>query len=162
MVRIRLRCILNAGDKPELHPVLLRDVGTEVFLAYLQHLDGLLHEIKLVDAGTATGMARVGPELAKLIAAIVDVHADAFSTAREQAAAAQDRGDPTFDLSLALPAEAGTAATDLIAHLDHADELADQGLLLALAASPAVRELRHRLRDQVVSQLPTGTADSDR
>ncbi len=49
-------------------------------------------------------------DLADLIEAIVASHADAFDSAREQAAAAQRRGHPTFDLAVALPATAGGAA----------------------------------------------------
>jgi len=103
----------------------------------------------------------VGPDLADLIEALVASHADAFGTAREQAAAAQRRGHPTFDLAVALPATAGGAAAGLMALLDRADELADRGLLLTLPAPPAIRELRHRLRDQIVAQLQPPATDHD-
>ena len=157
-----MRRAVTADEQPQLHEVVLPDVATELFLAYLEHLDGLLHEIKLLGAGTTAGMTRVGPDLADLIEAIVASHADAFGTAREQAGAAQRRGHPTFDLAVALPATAGGAAVELMALLDHADELADRGLLLTLPAPPAIRELRHRLRDQVVAQLQPPATDHDR
>lgn len=142
---------MTADEGLRLHEVVLPDVATELFLAYLEHLDGLLHEVKLLDAGTTAGVTCVGPDLADLIEAIVASHADAFGTAREQAAAAQHHHHPAFDLTVALPATAGGAAAGLIALLDRADELADQGRLLTLAAPPAIRELRHQLRDQIVS-----------
>lgn len=152
---------MTADEEPQLHEILLPDLPTELFLAHLEHLDGLLHEVKVIGAGTTAGVTRVGPDLADLIEAIVASHADAVGAAREQAAAAQRRSHPTFDLAVALPAAAGGAAAELMALLDRADELADRGLLLTLPSSPAIRELRHRLRDQIVAQLQPPATDHD-
>lgn len=144
---------MSIEHQEQLCEVVVVGVETGLFQAYLEHLDGLIHEIKLVDAGTTVGMASAGPELAELIEAIVAGHVGAFATAREQVAAAQDLDKPTFDLAVVLPRAAGGAATELMALLDRADELAAQGLLLTIPAPGPVRELRHRLRDQVVAQL---------
>lgn len=144
---------MTDDEQLPLHEVVMPGVATELFLAYLEHLNELIHEIKLVDAGTTAGATRVGDDLAELIEAIVAAHADAFGAARQQAAAAQRRHHSTFDLTLSLPAAAGGSAISLIALLDRADDLAERGLLLTLPASPAIRDLRHRLRDQIVAQL---------
>lgn len=61
MVRAGLRRALTADEEPQLHEVVLPDVATELFL---EHLDGLLHELKLLGAGTTAGVTCVRPDLA--------------------------------------------------------------------------------------------------
>ena len=67
---------------------------------------------------------------------------------------AAERGEPTIDLTLAIPRDAGQAAVDLEAMLDEVDAYCSAGdYLLTLRTPPAVLTYRRWYLRQIIDQI---------
>jgi PAS domain S-box-containing protein len=139
----------EAGERPALAPsagdgdhvaVQLTGLPVVLYHAMRQHNDALLREHALMafDSGArevnaaAVHGAIVGPVDAQLEGSVGEVDREAV---------------------VAVAADAGPGVSALRAVLDETDELAARGALLAPAALPDVRAVRHWFLDEVVRQL---------
>ena len=136
----------------------LLNVPTEVLVRNLNHLDDLVHELHILQAGVDTGQAEPGPRLGALISQILEAYSPARDTVREQAEAACEKGLPVIDIEFDLPVEAADAAPRMVDLLDQADGMCRELALLTMAAPPEVVGLRRWISDQVVAQVARGEA----
>lgn len=145
------------ADRAEgLRLVRLLNLPAGQFVDVNLHLDQLLYELQIVQAGEAAGTGNVPPELRRVTREILDRYADARATAREQASRALEQGTDRVDLELLLPAAAAEASEDLLALLEQADELCRAGHLLTVPASPEAAELQRWISAELVAQLRLG------
>jgi hypothetical protein len=147
---------VSSDHADELHVVRLQNLPAELFVEVNVHLDQLLYELQIVQAGEAAGTAKVAPELRRVTQEILDRYADARAAARAQAGQAIERGTDRVDIELLLPAAAAGASEDLLALLEQADELSRAGHLLVVPASPQAAELRRWISAELVAQLRLG------
>jgi hypothetical protein len=140
----------------------VRIVGlpTEAFVRAQLHVDELLHELELLQAGADAGVASPPAGLRALMDEILADYAESRRTAWEQTELAREAGRDRFDLELTLPPEAAAATRRLVELLEQADDLCRARQLLTLAAPPEVADLRRWLAGEVASQLQRGAAPS--
>ena len=138
--------------------VRLLRVPTELQVRNMRHLEDLVHELQILQAGADSGQAEVGAGLAALMGGILEAYSPARDAARQQAETARTEGRPVVDIEVELPAEAAAAAPHLVGLLDEADRMCQQLELLTMAAPPDVKELRRWISDQIVAQVARGEA----
>ena len=127
-----------------------------MIVASQNHIDDLLHELRVVRSGQQSGSAPVPEELADLIDSIIDSYAGQRQASHDQAEKALAQGRDTVDIELDLPPEAAEAAPALLGLLDQADELCRQQKLLTLAPPPEVVAFRRWANDELIRQLQGG------
>ena len=148
----------GGGAAGYLRRVRLLGVPTELMMGNLRHLDDLVHELHIVQAGVQSGQAELGPRLAALMGEILEAYSPARDAVRDQAEAAQGQGRPVVDIEVDLPPEAATAVPRLVDLLEQADAMCREQQLLTMAAPPEVAEMRRWTADQVVAQVARGEA----
>lgn len=144
-------------DAPTVQPrVRLLNVPTELVIRNRRHLDDLLHELQIMQAGVESGEAQPGPRLAALMVEILDAYSPARDLVREQAERAWAEGRQTIDIDLEVPPPMAGAAVRLVELLEQADRMCHELQLLTMAAPPEVAALRRWVGAQIVAQLDRG------
>ena len=136
--------------------VRLLDVPTELVIRNRRHLDDLLHELRIMQAGVESGEAQPGPRLAALMAEILDAYSPTRDLVREQAERARAAGRQTIDIDLEVPPAMADAALRLVELLEQADRMCQDLQLLTMAAPPEVAALRRWVGAQIVAQVDRG------
>ena len=140
----------------------LGDVPTDLLLSAKFHVDNIVREFALAEAGAEAGItAEIPAHLASLVSAVVDRFADARLAIKRQALEAAARGDRSTRLALDLPLSAADAAEDYIQALDKVDSYSRARRLLTLETPPQHRLFRHWYIEQIVTQLRAAAAGED-
>jgi PAS domain S-box-containing protein len=130
-------------DGPPRYTVTLGDVPTDLLLSAKAHVDSVVRELALSEAGAASGMsAALPPHLARLVHDVTREWSEARQAIKRQAVAAAERGEQRTTLVLTLPAEAAEAGERYLAALEQADTYGRASRLLTLAAPPQHRAFR--------------------
>lgn len=136
---------------PEVVNVRLLGVPLALFKEASEHADALRREFALiVEADPGQGVPSSVMDFARQVGAHFQSAGPAIlARANEADGAGQDR----FDVEMAVPPTAWAVLQHLAVILDEADRYCEQGGLLTLASSPAVRRLRWWYSEQVRCQL---------
>ncbi len=145
------------ADRGAQHPEILhlKGVPVRLFLESQDHQNDLVREFQLIQIGERDlGLPHPPAELARLVSDIVSRYSDVRNATRGQAVDALKRGDDT--MTLAVPVRPGMAAAlrEWLRLLESADRVCEEGRVLSLASSPAVRELRRWYVREITSRLP--------
>ena len=155
--RPHLDLSLPASSATALPPgwALVRLEGCPVRLSLRQdeHLDELIRELQLIDAGPDTPRSR---EIADQLRGLLVGPAHARNTGRRIAERAADAGLSHIDIDMAMPSEFAAAVRALHAAVQAADRLCEQRELLTLTSSADLRNLRAWMTDQVTTQIEQG------
>ncbi len=142
------------GDGSARVKVTLGDVPTELLLAAKAHVDNVLREFTLAEAGAVSGStARVTPDLARLIRTVTTRFAEARRSIKQQALQAVASGQERTRLVLSLPVTSADAGRDYLAALDEVDAYARAARLLTLESAPEHRAFRRWYVTALVDQL---------
>lgn len=136
--------------------VRLLKVPTDLLLCNRRHLDDLLHELQIMQAGVASGEVQPGPRLAAVMSGILDAYSPARDVAWEQAERARAVGRETVDIDVEVPVTVAVDAARMVELLDQADRMCHDLELLTLAAPPEVAELRRWISAQIAAQVDRG------
>jgi serine phosphatase RsbU (regulator of sigma subunit)/anti-sigma regulatory factor (Ser/Thr protein kinase) len=132
----------------------LGSVPTDLLLAAKAHIDNLVREFTLAEAGISSAYGtRVPTHLTELVQTVVYGFAAARSAIKRQALEAADRGEVETRLTLTLPLSAADAGEQYLAALDEADRYARAARLLTLETPPVHRIFRHWYVESLVDQL---------
>jgi serine phosphatase RsbU (regulator of sigma subunit) len=131
------------------HTVRLGAVPTHLLLQAKAHIENVVRELQLAGANRS-GLA---PAAVALIETVTQDFAEARTAIKRQALAAAERGDPTTDLVLHLPASAAAAGERYLAALDEVDRYAEAARLLTLESPPDHRVFRRWYVQALVDQL---------
>ena len=145
-----------AGELPA-DWVLVRLVQCPVDLSLEQdrHLDELVRELQLL---ATDGADPASAAIAEQIRGLLISPAHARLAGRRAAERARAEGRAAVDVEMAMPRAFSTMVVQLQEAVSRADELCDQGQLLALTSSPALRELRAWMTHEIVAQATQGAA----
>ena len=132
------------------YSVVLGDVPTDLLIEAKAHMDNLVRELSLAEAGDT---ARSTEQFAALIQTVVHSFGDARDAIKRQAIAASRRGQRETSLTLLLPLSAADAGEAYLAALDEADTYSRAGRLLTVEAPPDHKLFRRWYVEAVVSQL---------
>ncbi len=135
--------------------VRLLNVPAELQVRNMRHLDDLLHELHIVQAGVDSGVTDLEPGLAACVSEIVEAHASARASVWQQAQTARADDRDVVDIDIDLPADAAGAAVRLF-ELLAADRMCEALELLTMAAPADVIELRRWICSQIVAQVDRG------
>ena len=136
--------------------VRLLNVPTDLQVRSMRHLDDLLHELHIMQAGVESGQIEPGPHLAELMSQILEAYSPAREAVWRQTETARAEGRERIDIEVELPVEAASAAPRLVDLLDEADHMCRTLELLTLAAPPEVAQLRRWVGEQIVAQVTRG------
>lgn len=139
-----------------LHPVVLRGIPTEAYVALHLHTEDLLREFEIIDLGHHSGTARVPREVHEVTRRLLEAYRAERQAAWEQAEAARQAGVDRLDIALEVPVSAADAAEELAGLFAEADALARNGALLTVPVAPDLARLRRWMTEEVVRQLRTG------
>jgi anti-sigma regulatory factor (Ser/Thr protein kinase) len=134
------------------HVVRLADCPVEMGLRQDRHLDELIRELQLADAGEDTP----SKELAEVIAGLLHGQAHARHMGRRAALEAAAAGLEHTDIDMTMPAEAAEHVVQLHRAVGEADALCAQRELLTLASPPDVVSLREWMTHEIVHQIRYG------
>ncbi|HET7530982.1 MAG TPA: SpoIIE family protein phosphatase [Mycobacteriales bacterium] len=137
----------------QLYEVELGDAPTDLLIEAKAHIDNVVREFSLADAGGAIAREDVPEHLARLITTVVHGFREARDAIKRQALAAARRGDVRTRLVLRLPLSAADAGEAYLTALDEADEYSRAARLLTLETPPDHRLFRHWYVEAVVQQL---------
>ena len=145
----------QADPAQEMRTVRLENLPVAALVAVRRHADNLLHELRLIASGLATGTldAEVPRRLARLIAELNDRLASPRLISRLVVDDAAARGEETVTLALRLPGDAAFVIEQYGALLDEADEYCRRGQLLTLCLPAELVEFRRKLLDDIGRQL---------
>ena len=144
----------HVDEGPPRVKVTLGDVPTELLLAAKGHVDNVLREFALAEAGAQSGStAQVTPDLARLIRTVSTRFADARRAIKAQALKAVAAGRERTSLVLTLPVTAADAGREYLAALDEVDAYARAARLLTLESAPEHRAFRRWYVTALVDQL---------
>jgi hypothetical protein len=147
----------DAGPANDLPPdwalVRLADCPVELGLLQDRHLDELIRELQLMaaDHGNPQSQA-VADQLRDLLA----TPAPARVTGRRAAEEARAKGHAHVDVEMAMPRAFSALIPQLRDAVRRADQLCEDGHLLALASPPEVRTLRSWMAHQIITQAAHG------
>lgn len=119
-----------------------------------EHLDELIRELQLIDAGPDTTTSR---EIAAQLRGLLVGPAHARNTGRRIAERAAAAGLDSIDIDMAMPTEFAESVRDLHVAVMAADRLCEERELLTLASSADLRLLRSWMTEQVTSQVEQGS-----
>lgn len=139
-------------------PVHLLGVPIDVYLRGQEHLESMLHELRVIATSDPDGFATIEEATAMPLRAAMDTFRGARETGRAEALAAASAGQTVIDFVWTLSPEAATAAEVWGAGVAELDRLAQEGTLLTPAADPEVAALRRWLATEIAGQLRTGTS----
>lgn len=117
-----------------------------------QHLDELVRELQLIDAGAR----HASGALAAVIERLLGRQAHARHTGRRLALEADAAGLETIDIVMPVPAQAATDVRALQQSVLAADALCEAAELLTLASTPDVMSLRAWMVHELVRQIEAG------
>jgi anti-sigma regulatory factor (Ser/Thr protein kinase) len=138
---------------PGWHVVRLAGCPVRLSLRQDSHLDELIRELQLVDAGPA----EPSRELASVISDLLQEQAQARHMGRLTAQEASAAGLEIVDIDMTVPAEAADAVQELNRVVLAADALCRQEQLLTLESSPELVELREWMAQEIAGQIRDGT-----
>lgn len=144
------------SDATAVRRVRLLELPTDLVMRNRRHLDDLVHELQIMQAGVDSGAVQAGPRLAALMSEILDAYSPARDTAWEQAERARASGRETLDIDVEIPPAAAGAAARLVELLEEADRMCRDLQLLTMAAPPDVAALRRWAGAQIVAQVERG------
>jgi anti-sigma regulatory factor (Ser/Thr protein kinase) len=113
-----------------------------------QHIDEVIHELKLIDSRPSSPSA----ELAALITGLLSAPY-ARRTAVQRAVDAAEAGATHVDVGLPMPREAAPAVRGLLVAMRQADELCRSHEMLTVPATPDMDLLREWFTHNMVTQL---------
>jgi hypothetical protein len=119
-----------------------------------EHLDELIRELQLVEAGDA----QPSRELAGAIAGLLNEHAHARHMGRLTALQAAAEGRDVVDVDMTVPEAAADAVQELDRAVRAADDLCRSQQLLTLASPREVVLLREWMASQIARQIRHGEA----
>ena len=134
---------------PGWHRVVLSDCPVVLSLRQDDHLDELIRELQLIDAG---GQQHTR-ELSEVISSLLGRHAHARHLGRRIAQDALAAGKKTMTLILPVPVSASQDIQELDGAVRKADALCQQTRFLTLASTPEVRALRTWMVQEFVGQI---------
>lgn len=149
-----------------LRKIVLPDVDTAAVLEVIEHIDGVIRELSLVQIGIEAGATNAGMllDLARTVGQ--DVRPVLFRPKEEismQAGAAWEAGRPRVELVLEVDEGAGPVLLSVLAGFEAIDALDHQdGALLITPASPSVAACRRWLLTAMADQLASGPASEPR
>jgi anti-sigma regulatory factor (Ser/Thr protein kinase) len=135
------------------HVVRLARCPVQLSLRQDRHLDELIRELQLVDAGEAEPPR----ELARVISDLLQEQASARHMGRLTAQEAAAAGLERIDIDMTVPAEAAEAVQELNRAVRAADALCREQQLLTLASAPEVVLLREWMAQEIAAQIRGGT-----
>ena len=146
----------TAGGLPE-GWTLVRLARCPVWLSLRQdeHLDELIRELQLIDAGPATPRSR---ELAARLQGLLSAPAHARHTGRRVAQEAAAAGLEHIDIDMAMPHEFSAEVQKLDDAVKAADVLCEEMRLLTVASSPELRQLRAWMTAELTNQIEHGAS----
>jgi len=133
-------------------------IPVDLYLETEQHNDAVMRELALLaqSAGAPSDWRAGHRRLLELGGEVRAAFAGSVPQIRAQVDEAVRRGSATVDLCLAVPPSGWQAFLRLAEQLDEADRFCEDGDLVTLVASPAVRRFRHWYAGQVASQVAGG------
>lgn len=137
--------------------VVLDPVPAQVYVDYIEHLESLVHEFRIIAAGHRTGTVPVDTDVAQVVDTVLTAYSAAKDTSYLAARQAVERGEATVTLHIDVPAEAAEAAERLLDAIEQAEAMARADSLLTLPASPEVLEFARWGLPEVARQLRGGT-----
>lgn len=148
----------RSGKLPQgWHVVRLADCPVQLSLQQDRHLDELVRELQLVEAGDAVPSR----QLADVIAGLLQGQAHARHMSRRIALDAAAAGLEKVDIDMTLPRPAAQEVQQLDHAVRAADRLCAQRQLLTLASSAEVTALRQWMVHEIVHQIEYGAAPLD-
>lgn len=135
------------------HVVRLARCPVRLSLRQDRHLDELIRELQIVDAGDV----KPSRELARVISDLLQEQASARHMGRLTAQEAAAAGLETIDIDMTVPAEAAEAVQELNRAVRAADALCRDRELLTLASSQEVVLLREWMAQEIMTQIRAGT-----
>lgn len=143
------------GRERRLVQVRVLGVPLALYLETEQHNDALVRELGLIvePANQGDDRTEVPGRLFELAGEIRSVFRPVAADTRAQIERAVQLGHPTVDLVMTMPPVGWEMLLRLIEQLDEADRYCEQGELLTLSSTPAVRRLRRWYAQQVADQL---------
>jgi anti-sigma regulatory factor (Ser/Thr protein kinase) len=147
----------GAGRASDLPPdwalVRLADCPVELSLQQDRHLDELIRELQLMAANHGNPQSlEVADQLRDLLA----TPAPARVTGRRAAERARAEGRENVDVEMAMPRAFSALIPQLRDAVRRADELCEEGHLLALASPPEIRTLRSWMAHEIIAQAARG------
>ena len=136
--------------------VRLLNLPIELLFRNRRHLDDLLHELHIMQAGAVSGQVEPGPRLAALMSDLLDAYSPVRDVVWEQAERARAMGRRTVDVDLEVPVAVAGDAARMVELLERADRMCQDLELLTLAAPPDVADLRRWISAQIVGQVDRG------
>lgn len=133
--------------------VVLDRVPAHVYVEYIEHLDSLVNEFRIIAAGHRTGTVPVDTDIAEVVDTVLTAFAGAKDDSYLAARQALERGAGTVTLQLDIPLEAAEAAERLLDAIERAEAMAQADGLLTLPASPAVLRFARWGLPEVARQL---------
>jgi anti-sigma regulatory factor (Ser/Thr protein kinase) len=134
--------------------VRLLGLPVDVYRRSQQHHDELLREFSLIVYGEAESTGAIPARLLTLTEEIRTRYGSESAESRQAVDQAEARGEPTVDLTVPVPSEAGPAMLALTVLLDEADAFCRQGGgLLTMATPPDLRAFREWMVAEIVEQL---------
>jgi GAF domain-containing protein len=132
----------------------LGEISTGLLLAAKTHTENIVREFSLALVGAEAGAtARVPEELARLIATVTTEFAELRRELKEQALAAQARGEGRTHLRLRLTPHAMEHGRRYLDALDEADAYCRAGRLLSLETPPQHKIFRRWYVGELTRQL---------
>lgn len=138
---------------PDWALVRLADCPMELSLRQDRHLDELIRELQLMAADHGNPQSQeVADQLRDLLAA----PAGARATGRRTAERARAEGLDHVDVEMAMPRAFSALVPQLRDAVRRADQLCEDGHLLALASPPEIRTLRSWMTHEIIAQADRG------
>jgi hypothetical protein len=144
----------DGGDG--LHEVRLMNVPVRILVAGREHHDDVMREFAMLALSEGTDAEHTPKRLLELVDVLGRRYAAAAARPDAEVDDAIARGEQTIDLVYHVPDHVATAADELAALMDEADEFCRDRQLLALARPPLVvefsrwylNEFRHQIAGQ--------------
>jgi hypothetical protein len=147
---LRLTVPAQAGVLPEgWKTIRMPQAPVRLALRIDQHLDDLVRELQLIDAGGASPARDVG----RLIESLVSHRAYARHMGRRIAQDAAEAGLEHVDIEMTLPRAAAADIALLLEIVEEADRLCDEQELLTLSSTPEMVSLREWFTETMIDQL---------
>lgn len=148
------------SDQDDLREVIWRGVPTATFLASLQHLEDLTHELRVIASGARSGVVEIPVDLASTINDILARYETPQQETWRQTLDAERSGCDRVDLRIRLPPEAVDDLWRILELLENADEFARAGVLMTMPATEEIVALRRWNCAEAERQLLHGAEPS--
>jgi hypothetical protein len=138
------------------HEVRLLNVPLRILAVGREHHDDVMREFAMLALSTDVSPQHTPARLLELVDVLGRRYAAASARPDAEVDAALARGETTIDLVYHVPEHVATAAAELAALMDEADEFCRERQLLALARPPLVVEFSSWYLDQFRRQIAGG------